>query len=861
MKKVTGKDLNFRLSVLNSAVKIGITKTAELFNITRDSIYRWKKRYGESGVNGLLNKSRKEQFHPCRIADSERSAIHHLAAMEPELTLLEIIQRLNLKCTVNTVSRILHERLNTRNRKIQNSQHNFFNSFYINVEKIPVAGGTLPAYLFQIKELTTGLSFYAFSQDNSPNSTGIFADYFLSNLPIVLEPLNLTFYTCKGRFYHARGEKESLPEIVICKKFGAQLIASSEKLKIENELTNLIISNKSEAMSQFYPLFFNLVTQTNLWHIRQPAEWQCRLLLLPPLLIDQHCGRIDDICRQNNYWQKQTPKKSLPPLLLNLFEHLLHELERRVEKERDIAALEAFGVLFTLLEVSSYQNQLLEAKLLLKFSVALELCNQWKKAEQTVLKILNSVKFKTPLIEESEIKALEFVGEINQKNGNFPKAVEYYKKALLKFNNNDSAVAEKKAFLLKKIGICYKLCGEFSKAILSFRRIATLAPTDSLAENRYQSRKGIAGVYHTKGNYTHANKLYKQLLADTAKLEKSAAKYADIAWELGITYFFLQDYPSAEYYFSGQLDYLKSKVLPEDYYRGQGILGIVKYRLHKESEGQIYLQEYTGYLLKLAAVSPNKLEKVITWAEIASLKKIARDYAGAIFYLKKSISLAISIESLNEVAYGYLNLGDIYTEEGNYRKALKYTKMVLNLSARQKEFRIEFAAICNIAFIYRLMQDYTNAVIWYKKTAQIALQTHNTLALQNCYKQLALLDYQRADFKRCIPNFLNFLELCKSSDKSADKAQIYHYLANALHKVNNYDHSFAEIENYYILAEKNYLKAQLIEKLNDFYKDQLHFYQAYHDFTKARKIRAKALRAARVLHQPADGEQSSKLKI
>jgi len=40
MKKIKRSDLNFRLEAVNSAQKIGVAKTAELFNLTRDTVYR-----------------------------------------------------------------------------------------------------------------------------------------------------------------------------------------------------------------------------------------------------------------------------------------------------------------------------------------------------------------------------------------------------------------------------------------------------------------------------------------------------------------------------------------------------------------------------------------------------------------------------------------------------------------------------------------------------------------------------------------------------------------------------------------------------------------------------------------------------
>jgi len=828
------KDLNFRLSVLNSAEKIGITKTAELFNLTRDTIYRWKKNYAVSGADSLINKSRKEQFHPRRIPDQVRVAIQQLATNEPDLTLQEIITRLNLQCSLNSVSRILKAITNNSQLPSAAQQNESFKHYYLNVEKIPVKSNNLPAYLLQIKELNTGISFYGFASENSPNSAVIFVDYFLTRLSSFISTDQLFFHICKGRFYHARDDSYSLLAKVICKKFGAGIVVSTDKLRLENELLNLMLTHHTANMNHFYQLFYNQVTQNNLTKILQPEDWHYKLLLLPPLLIESHAAHLSEMLTNATYWRPSYDNKILHSLLPDLFSYLLSELDNRVKNERNLSALEAFTQLFALLGISGCQSQDLEAKLLMKFSEALDLCCEWKKAEETVLKILKLTSFQSKSVTADELKALEFVAYINEKNGCFLKAAEFYRKLLNKLKTMPGT--EKRVIsLLEKTGYCYKMCGEFKRAVDCFKMITAISGTTDYAQNRLLAQKGAAGIYSAKGNYRYANKILRELLPAASK----TADLAELAGDLGRNYYYLRNYSQAEIYIAKQLVYLKDQSADNDYFRVQGVMGMIKHRLNKSAEAKICFSEYIDFLIRQAVATRDKLEKIITWAEIASIKKMEKEYDTAIIYLKKSISAARRIDNLTEQAYGCLMLGSVYLETDNLHQALYYTRTVLDLSKEQQEFRVAFYATWNLAQIYFKQRNYAKAKIWYQNVERSAKGSGNTTALADSYKQLGLLDYQSSDFANSISHFQNYLTIC-GSKHTQDQATVCHHLANALFKSVNDNINPETIEKYYLQAEKIYLKDRLITELAALYFDLSIFYDRSGAAESAKKIRTKA---------------------
>ena len=69
MKTVTQK-ARFRQAVINYAEKYGVTKGANRYDVTRQYIYRWKKRY-DGTLYSLMDKSHRPHSHPNQHTEQE----------------------------------------------------------------------------------------------------------------------------------------------------------------------------------------------------------------------------------------------------------------------------------------------------------------------------------------------------------------------------------------------------------------------------------------------------------------------------------------------------------------------------------------------------------------------------------------------------------------------------------------------------------------------------------------------------------------------------------------------------------------------------------------------------------------------
>ena len=65
---------HFRQRVVKKSYKIGVTKAAEKYRVSRNAIYEWRKRY-DGTLNSLRDKSHRPHHHPNEHTPEEKEAI------------------------------------------------------------------------------------------------------------------------------------------------------------------------------------------------------------------------------------------------------------------------------------------------------------------------------------------------------------------------------------------------------------------------------------------------------------------------------------------------------------------------------------------------------------------------------------------------------------------------------------------------------------------------------------------------------------------------------------------------------------------------------------------------------------------
>ena len=123
MKTVTQK-AKFRQAVINYAEKYGVTKGANRYNVTRQYIYRWKKKY-DGTLHSLVDKSHKPHSHPNQHTEQELKLISDMRRRNPNAGLVVFWVKLRQRGysrSITSLYRILIK-MNLNPKKLPNPKY------------------------------------------------------------------------------------------------------------------------------------------------------------------------------------------------------------------------------------------------------------------------------------------------------------------------------------------------------------------------------------------------------------------------------------------------------------------------------------------------------------------------------------------------------------------------------------------------------------------------------------------------------------------------------------------------------------------------------------------------------------------
>ncbi len=202
-KKSTNKP-KFRKQLVDHALEYkNITKTAEKFNTTRNTVAKWVKRFKELGVEGLETSSKKNWSHKNKTSDLVINKIINYKKENPDTTFSGIKKALSLDCNRSTITRILDKAKLSTNTKIKreiskeklitlkstlNQVLEPFSAILFSYKKLNTnrtltdEDQDFPKYLFLAHDLKSELLFLGFSESLGELEQAVFINYIMENL-------------------------------------------------------------------------------------------------------------------------------------------------------------------------------------------------------------------------------------------------------------------------------------------------------------------------------------------------------------------------------------------------------------------------------------------------------------------------------------------------------------------------------------------------------------------------------------------------------------------------------------------------------------------------------------------------------
>ena len=232
------------------------------------------------------------------------------------------------------------------------------------------------------------------------------------------------------------------------------------------------------------------------------------------------------------------------------------------------------------------------------------------------------------------------IGLVYYKQGDYEKALEYYRKALVikekQLGNNHPSTS----ITYNNIGLVYKKQGDYKKALEYYRK--ALAIREKVLGKEHPDTattyNNIGGVYYKQGDYEKMMEYYKKSLAIREKvLVKEHPDMATTYNNIGLVYNKQGNYEKALEYFSKALA-IKEKVLGEEH--------------------------------------PST---ATTHSNIGEVYRKQGDYEEALNHHRKALAIREKVlgKEHPSTATTYNNTGLVYRDQGDYEKALEYYEKAL----------------------------------------------------------------------------------------------------------------------------------------------------------------------------------------
>ena len=381
--------------------------------------------------------------------------------------------------------------------------------------------------------------------------------------------------------------------------------------------------------------------------------------------------------------------------------------------------------------------------------------------------------------------------------GNYPKALEFYTKAL----NIEEKVLGKDhpytATAYGNIGAIYDKMSNYSKALEFYMKALNISE-EKLGKDHPNTTiiyNSIGSAYRNIGNYPRALDFYTKALKTREKiLGKDHPDTASSYNNIGSVYDNMGDYPKALEFYTKALD-IQEKVLGKDH---------PKTAISYNNIGSVYsdMGDYPK-ALEFLTKTLNIDEKVFgkdhpdtatSYNNIGLVYDNMGDYSKALEFLTKALNIREKALDKDhpDTAVSYNNIGSVYSDMGDYSKALEFYTKALDIEEKVlgKDHHKTASSYNNIGLVYNSMSDYSKALEFFTKALNIAEKVfgkdHPDTA--SSYNNIGLVYYNMGDYSKALEFFTKALNIAEKvfGKDHPNTANSYNSIGGIYHSIGDY---------------------------------------------------------------------------
>jgi len=818
MNKSGRNILELRLNAVTAAKKMGVTKSAALYDIARFTLYRWLKKYEQAGIGGLLNQSKSTKPHPLKTSVRIRRQIIDYFNVHPQATATDCAGDLNLTLSTVTINKI-------RRKSGCGTIPAAFNgrqTLYFGVETV---NSSTARYLLWCKDLSSGLCWSALSSYNSAQALGVFADYLLN----YLQTTNPVVFYGKGNF--ARGRQNSLSFFlkIVQEKYALNLLPAGFKVYPDNSLLNFAASNSNlHSEQQLYDLY-TLQTRLNL--SRQGAPNELKALPIVPVNIDKYLASCQRILTDSSFWTDQQR------LAKEKYREVIGEFMHTNDQPAILSAV-SLGELYELFVQSGIKDDHLRTDMQFELAKALTSAGLQDQAMH-IYRHIAALYAEKPGAQEY-LQAVTAVAESSFQRGLYTEAVENYLQLIKKCSTAVATIpAVKRIRLLVSFQLgaaeSYKESGKFKRALNCYK-LAEKISTDQKQKLEIALKRAM--LFHIKGNHRQSIVLLQKLLKEPA----SRFLMVEIYRNLAMNYFFMWDYDSAEYYQRLQLKYIDKNAHPSDYAHTKFRIGVIIYSKDKNCNQPEYFTEQLEYNQKiLNSTNSSKQEQISATQRIAAVYSTLGKIEESIALHKKALLMCYEISDFGRMCHSYNILSNNYHTLGDFSLALKYRKKELSFLIRLNMFQDIYRAKRQIAHFYYQLGESAKALQIYRELLTDESLQDSQAILMDAYGQSTIIYLEQRDLKNAAASLAAYFKICRQLRISRFIADCWILKSDYLQQLDeNRCSNFKEINACFIRAGRLIKNCHIPADIGEWFYKYLLFLYKYCQPAKIKRLRVQA---------------------
>ena len=273
---------------------------------------------------------------------------------------------------------------------------------------------------------------------------------------------------------------------------------------------------------------------------------------------------------------------------------------------------------------------------------------------------------------ESLVKIYNIIGIVYQNLSDYPKAFEYFEKALLinkAKGNNEDAVKN-----IVNIGTNYYCISDYPNSLLYFEKALYIYEEIDNKDGIAITLSNIGNVFSQISEFAKALEYYKKSLQISENCQKIEGISANLG-NIGAVYNSLMDYPKALEYFAQALQIDEEIGNKERFSLNLGNMGVA-YTLLLDYPKAL---EYTQKALQINEEIGNKEGIARNLSNIGNVYIQINDFNNSIEYIKKSISLSLEIGNKQLQITSLKDYSIVYEKMGDIEKAFSYYKQYIEL--------------------------------------------------------------------------------------------------------------------------------------------------------------------------------------